>query len=109
MLVKELGHEIPTSQMQCNAERIKKINVPYTLEEPALDNVEKIKYLGKTITNDLEWNTRRQLIGPLASLDVIWQHVPRMLKSQHTRDWCVQFWGMVVQFGKAKVYFFKMI
>ena len=50
----------------------------------------------------------QRLIGPLASLDVSWRHVHVMLKSRHTRDWWVQFWSMVVQFGTPKVYFFKM-
>ena len=46
-------------------------------------------------------------IGPLAFLDVIYQHVPRMLKSRHTKDWWAQSWSMVVQFGTPHVYFFK--
>ena len=60
MLGKEFGHEIPTSQMQHNAdykETDQKINASYSLEGRVLDNVEKIKYLGVTITNDLKWNT----------------------------------------------------
>ena len=40
--------------MQILRERIKKINDSYTLEGTVLDNVEKIKYLGITITNDLK-------------------------------------------------------
>ena len=43
--------------MQITRKRIKKINASYTLEGTVLDNVEKIKYLGITITNDLKWNT----------------------------------------------------
>ena len=41
----------------------------------------------------------RRLIGPLAFLDVICQHVHRMLQSRHIKDWCTQSWSMVVQFG----------
>ena len=29
----------------------------------------------------------QRLIGPLAFLDVIYQHVHRMLKSWHIKDW----------------------
>ena len=58
MLGKELGHEVPTSQMQHNANYKetdkKKINASYSLEGTVLENVEKIKYLGVTITNDLK-------------------------------------------------------
>ena len=49
----------------------------------------------------------QRLIGPLAFLDVIYQHVHRMLMSRHIKDWCAQFWSMVVQFGTPQVYFFK--
>ena len=35
----------------------KKIRASYTLEGTFLENVESIKYLGVTITNDLRWNT----------------------------------------------------
>ena len=40
--------------MQITRKRIKKINASYSLEGTVLDNVEKIKYLGVTITNDLK-------------------------------------------------------
>ena len=43
--------------MHITRKRIKKINASYTLEGTVLDNVEKIKYLGITISNDLKWNT----------------------------------------------------
>ena len=43
--------------MQIGSKRIKKINASYSLEGTVLDNVEKIKYIGVTITNDLTWNT----------------------------------------------------
>ena len=45
----------------------------------------------------------------LAFLNVIYQHVHRMLKSRHTctKDWCAQSWSMVVQFRTPQVYFFK--
>ena len=43
--------------MQITRKRIKKINASYSLEGTVLDNVEKIRYFGVTITNDLKWNT----------------------------------------------------
>ena len=43
--------------VQITRKRIKKINASYSLEGTVLENVEKIKYLGVTITNDLKWNT----------------------------------------------------
>ena len=42
--------------MQITRKRIKKINVSNSLEGTVLENVETIKYLGVTITNDLKWN-----------------------------------------------------
>ena len=87
--------------MQITRKQIKKINASYTLEGMVLDNIENIKYLVITITNDLKWNTHQQYfaqrpVGPLGSLDITWWHVPRMLQSLHTRDWCVQALSMVV-------------
>ena len=43
--------------MQITRKRIKKINASYSLEGTVLEIIEKIKYLGVTITNDLKWNT----------------------------------------------------
>ena len=99
--------------MQIARKRIKKINASYTcnLEETVLDNVENIQYLGITIIRfEMEHTSAisaQRLIGPLAFLDVIYQHVHRMLKSRHTKDWCDQSWSMVVQFGTPQVYSFK--
>ena len=41
--------------MQLTRKRVKKVT--YTLEGTVLENVDRIKYLGVTITNDLKWNT----------------------------------------------------
>ena len=48
---------VKCNTMQLIRKRIKKIHASYTLEGTDLENVESIKYLGVTITNDLRWNT----------------------------------------------------
>ena len=42
---------------QLTNERSSKIQTNFTLEGTVLENVESIKYLGVTITNNLKWNT----------------------------------------------------
>ena len=48
---------VKCNMMQITRKRIKTIHASYTLEGTVLENVENIKYLGVTITNDLRWNT----------------------------------------------------
>ena len=48
---------VKCNMMQRTRKRIKKIHASHTLEGTVLENVESIKYLGVTITNDLRWNT----------------------------------------------------
>ena len=43
--------------MQLTRKHSNKIQASYTLEGTVLENVDNIKYLGVTITNDLKWNT----------------------------------------------------
>ena len=43
--------------MQLTRKRVKKVIATYTLEGTVLENVDRIKYLGVTITNYLRWNT----------------------------------------------------
>ena len=45
------------NMMQLTRKRVKKVIATYTLEGTVLENVDRIKYLGITITNDLRWNT----------------------------------------------------
>ena len=54
--------------MQFTRKRIETIKASYTLEGRVIDNVENIKYLGITITNDLKWNTRQQFYRTLGFL-----------------------------------------
>ena len=48
---------VKCNMMQITKKRVKKIHASYTLEGTVLENVESIKYLGVTMTNDLQWNT----------------------------------------------------
>ena len=47
---------VKCNMMQLTNKRINKIEASYTLEGTVLENVDSIKYLGVTITNDLKWN-----------------------------------------------------
>ena len=48
---------VKCNMMQITRKRIKKIHASYILEGTILENVESIKYLGVTNTNDLRWYT----------------------------------------------------
>ena len=48
---------VKCNMMQLTRKHLNKIQAAYTLEGAVLENVDNIKYLGVTITNDLKWNT----------------------------------------------------
>ena len=48
---------VKCNMMQLTKKLIHKVQASYTLERTVLENLESIKYLGVTITNDLTWNT----------------------------------------------------
>ena len=49
---------VKCNMVQLTRKWIKTIHASYTLEGTDFENVESIRYLGVTITNDLRWNTR---------------------------------------------------
>ena len=48
---------VKCNMMQLTRKHSNKIQTSYTLEGTVFENVDNIKYLGVTITNDLKWNT----------------------------------------------------
>ena len=48
---------VKCNMMQLTRKHLNKIQASYTLEGAVLENVDNIKYLGVTITNDLKRNT----------------------------------------------------
>ena len=48
---------VKCNMMQLTGKMTNKIQASYTLEGTVLENVENIKYLGVTITNNLKWST----------------------------------------------------
>ena len=48
---------VKCNMMQLTRKHLNKIQASYTLEGAVLENVDNIKCLGVTITNDLKWNT----------------------------------------------------
>ena len=99
--------------MQITRQRIKKINASYSLEGTVLDNVEKIKYLGVTIINDLKWkihvsNICTKVNRAFGFLRRNLAACPRDVKESAYKGLVRPILEYVVQFGTPKVYFFKM-
>ena len=53
---------VKCNMMQLTNKQSSKIQANYTLEGTVLENVESIKYLDVTITNDLKWNSYFQCL-----------------------------------------------
>ena len=91
---------VKCNMMQLTNKRSSKIQVNYTLEGTLLENVESIKYLGVTITNDLKWNTHIPNVCTKANRTLgflrrnLYSCPPELIK-----DWCGRSWNMEAQFG----------
>ena len=93
---------VKCNMMQITRKRIKKIHASYTLERTVLENVESIKYLGVTITNDLRWNTHVSNICTKAN------RTPSFLRRnlyscpQEVKE-VAYSWNIVVLYGTPRV------
>ena len=58
-----LSQPVKCNMMQLTKKHTK-IQASYTQEGTVLENVENIKYLGVTITNDLKWNPHIRICVP---------------------------------------------
>ena len=99
---------VKCNMMQLTNKRINKIEASYTLEGTVLENVDSIKYLGVTITNDLKWNTHINNICTKANrtLGFLRRNLfscPQDVKEAAYKDWCAQSWNMEVLFGILKL------
>ena len=99
---------IKCNMMQLIRKRIKKIHASYTLEGIDLENVESIKYLGVTNTNDLRWNTHVSNVCTKANRTL--GFLRRNLYSCHEevkeaayKGFVCQSWIMAVRFETPKV------
>ena len=54
---------VKCNMMQLTRKHLNKIQASCTLEGTVLENVDNIKYLGVTITNDLKWNTQSAIFA----------------------------------------------
>ena len=93
--------------MQITRKLIKKIHASYTLEGTVLENVESIKYLRVTITNDLRWNTNISNICTKANRTLGFLRrshyaCPQEVK-EHIKDWCAQSWNLTVVWDPSGV------
>ena len=76
---------VKCNMMQLTNKRINKIEASYTLEGTVLENVDSIKYLGVTITNDLKWNDTGYLHDGRAD-NTTYRHDRRADKRHYPHD-----------------------
>ena len=72
---------VKCNMMQLTNRRSSKIQANYTLEDTVLENVENIKYLGVTITNDLKLNTHTCISNANRTLGFLRNDLPDSLIS----------------------------
>ena len=87
--------------MQIIGKRTNKTEVSYTLEGMVLENVDSIKYLGVTITHDMNINHINNMCSKdtKANRTLGFFNVVRMLKRQHIGDSFAPLWNMAAVFG----------
>ena len=99
---------VKCNMIQITRKRMKKIHASYTLEGTVLENVESIKYLWVTITNDLRWNTHVSNVCTKANqtLGFLRRNLyscPQEVKEAAYKGRCAQSWNIVVLFGTLRV------
>ena len=95
--IDHLGKWARFQTIKCNMTQItwklvKRVIMTYTSEGTVLENVDGIKYLGVTITNDLRWNTHVCNICTKANRTLGFlrhnsHHAPERLRKWHIREW----------------------
>ena len=99
---------VKCNMMQLTKKLTHKIQASYTLEGTVLENVDSIKYLGVTISNDLKWNTHiinicTEANRTLGFLRRILYSNPQDVKEAAYKQWCVQSWNVAARSGLEKV------
>ena len=99
---------VKCNMMQITRKRVRKIHASDTVDGTVLENVENIKYLGVTITNDLRWITHVSNVCTKANrtLSFLRRNLyacPQEVKEAAYMDWCAQSWNIVVLFGTPRV------
>ena len=115
--LRQMGYEwgmrlkpIKCKIMQLTIQRSIKIQANYTLDGTLSENVDSIKCLGITNTNDLRWNIHISNVCKMTNRNL------RFLRSLFSRcerssvfikDWCGRSWNMEAQFGTLTLITFR--